>query len=144
MTRAKVGDQVTIHFSAFLDDGTELESTEAKEPFQFVLGAGDVIAGLDGAVVGMSVGDKKISTLKPAEAFGERSAELIRPTAKSQFGDDMDLTPGARVGAKTPEGEIIELTVLSVEGDQVMLDANHPLAGLDVTYRIELIKVNSR
>lgn len=142
MSKAKATDTVTIHFSAHLDDGTELENTLSKEPFSFQLGTGAVVPGLEAAVLGMATGERKIASLKPAEAFGERRDDLIQSAARTLFGEDMELAVGARVGAETPDGETIELTILSLTEDEVVLDANHPLAGMDVTYRIELLSIS--
>lgn len=139
--KAVLGDTVAIHFAALLDDGTEIESSVGSEPLRFVIGSGAVVPGLDEEVRGMKVGDKRIAVLKPQDAFGARRDDLIMKVPTSSLPDDLDLTPGKRIGAKTPEGETLEMNVLAIEGASVVLDANHPFAGLDITFRIELLSV---
>lgn len=141
MISASPGDTVSIHFTAFLSDSTEIDTTTGSKPHTFVVGSGAVLPGLDEAVQGMTEGSSKIALLKPADAFGERLEELIRPAPLSLFDDDLEIVPGKRIGANTPDGEVIEMNVVAVEGDQVILDANHPFAGLEITFRIELISI---
>ena len=134
--KARLGDSVTIHFIALLDDGTQIETTMGSEPLTFVVGSG-----LDEEVRGMKAGDNRIAVLKPDDAFGHKREDLIVRAPVATFPDDIDLTPGKRIGAKTPDGETIEMNVLAIEGDQAVLDANHPFAGLDITFRIDMISV---
>ncbi len=141
--KARLGDSVTIHFIALLDDGTQIETTIGSEPLTFVVGSGAVVAGLDEEVRGMKAGDNRIAVLKPDDAFGQKREDLIVRTPVATFPDDIDLTPGKRIGAKTPDGELIEMNVLAIEGDQAVLDANHPFAGLDITFRIDMISVKT-
>lgn len=143
--KALLGDKVVIHFTALLDDGTEIETSVGSQPLSFVVGSGAVVPGLDEEVRGLKAGDKRVAVLKPADAFGSRRDDLIMKVPASSLPGDLDLTPGKRIGAKTPEGETIEMNVLALEGEgegeQVVLDANHPFAGLDITFRIEIISV---
>jgi peptidylprolyl isomerase len=144
MTSASPGDTVSIHFTAFLSDGTEIDTTAGSPPHTFVVGSGAVLPGLDEAVQGMKQGSSKIALLKPVDAFGERLEELVRPAPLSLFGDGLEIVPGKRIGANTPDGEVIEMNVIAVEGDQVILDANHPFAGLEITFRIEMVSIKKR
>lgn len=139
--KAELGDEVTIHFTALLDDGTQIETTTGSEPLTFVVGSGAVVAGLDEEVRGMRPGDNRIAVLKPGDAFGSKRDDLIIRQSISAFPKNIDLTPGKRIGAKTPDGDLIEMNVVAIEGDQAVLDANHPFAGLDITFRIEMISV---
>lgn len=139
--KVALGSRITIHFAALLDDGTEIESTAGAKPLDFVVGSGSVVPGLDEEVRGMKAGDKRIAVLKPEDAFGPRLNDLIKTVPVSSLPEDLDLTPGKRIGARTKDGELIEMDVLAVDGDNVTLDANHPFAGLDITFRIEVISV---
>jgi peptidylprolyl isomerase len=139
--KAALGDRITIHFAALLDDGTQIESTKGARPLDFVVGSGTVLPGLDEEVRGMKAGDKRVAVLKPEDAFGPRLEDLIKTVPISSLPEDLDLTPGKRIGARTKEDELIEMDVLAIEGDNVTLDANHPFAGLDITFRIEVISV---
>lgn len=139
--KAGLGDSITIHFTALLDDGTEIETTRGAEPLTFVVGSGAVVAGLDEEVRGMKPGDNRVAVLKPEDAFGHKRDDLIVKAPISTFPKNIDVSPGKRIGAKTPDGELIEMNVVAIEGEEAVLDANHPFAGLDITFRIEIISV---
>ena len=141
MSQAKSGDTVKIHYTGTLDDGSEFDSSAGREPLEFSLGAGQVIAGFDSAVGGMTVGDSKTVTIPAGEAYGERHEQLIQQVAKSSLPDDMKPEVGTQLQSQSPDGQIMNLVVSEVADDTVTLDGNHPLAGQALTFAIELVAI---
>jgi peptidylprolyl isomerase len=141
MSQAKSGDTVRVHYQGTLDDGAEFDSSAGREPLQFTVGSGQVIAGFDGATIGMAVGEKKTVNIPCGEAYGAHDPEQVREIERGQIPDNVDLTPGAQLQASTPDGQQLLLTVVSTTDAMVTLDANHPLAGKDLTFEIELVEI---
>ncbi|HZD24865.1 MAG TPA: peptidylprolyl isomerase [Alphaproteobacteria bacterium] len=139
---AKSGDTVAVHYTGTLSDGSEFDSSAGGEPISFTIGEGQVISGFEEAVVGMNPGEAKDITIPAEEAYGERRPELVQQVGRDQIPSEIDLQPGVRLQAQTPNGETLVLTVTDVVDDQVTLDANHPLAGEDLSFRLELVKVD--
>jgi peptidylprolyl isomerase len=139
---AKNGDTVQVNYTGKLADGTVFDSSlgEGREPLEFTLGQGQLIPGFEKAVLGMKVGQKKTVTISPAEAYGPHRDDLVIQM------DRQDLPVGAnpQVGQQLPmvrNNRLVLVTVLKVEGDTVTLDFNNPLAGKDLTFDIELLKI---
>ncbi len=141
MSQAKVGDSVKVHYQGTLDDGTEFDSSASRDPLQFTLGSGDVIPGFERAVVGMAVDDKKTVQIPCAEAYGVHDPKHIREIARDQLPADIDISIGAQLQAETADGGRLLLTVVASDDVTVTLDANHPLAGKDLTFEIELVAI---
>ena len=141
MTQAKSGDTVRIHYTGTLDDGTQFDSSAGRDPLEFALGSGQVIAGFDNAVDGMSVGESKSVTIPPAEAYGERHEQLVQQVPKSALPDEIDPTVGMQLQSRSPEGQVMNLIVTDVDEQTVTVDANHPLAGQALTFAIELVEI---
>lgn len=143
MSAAKHGDTVRIHYTGTLDDGSEFDSSRAREPLQFELGSGQVIAGFDAAVTGMEVGETKTETIPADMAYG-----TVNPDAKQVFPRDkipanITLELGTKLQLQSAQGHPIMVTVTEVTEETVVLDANHELAGKDLTFEIELVEIAS-
>lgn len=141
MTQAKTGDTATIHYEGKLSDGMVFDSSRERQPLSFELGAKQVIAGFDAAVQGMSVGDRKAVEIEPAQAYGDRRAELIFRVNRKQVPTNLPLEVGSQLQLPTANGQAVPVMVVELQGDQVTLDGNHPLAGETLTFEIELIAI---
>jgi peptidylprolyl isomerase len=141
MSQAKTGDTVTVQYTGTLEDGTVFDSSQNREPLTFTIGSGDLIPGFEKAVVGMEPGQTRTATFAPDEAYGERSDELVFSIPRDQLPDEVDPEVGDRLEAKDPDGNRFTVSVAALDGDTVTLDANHPLAGRDLTFEIELVEI---
>ena len=143
MSQAKSGDTVKIHYKGTLDDGTQFDSSEDRDPLEFELGSGQVIPGFDTAVEGMSVGESKNVRLEPEEAYGPRHDQLVQEVERNVLPDDLDPKEGMALQSQSPEGQVMQLMVTAVSETTITLDANHPLAGQALSFEIELVDIDS-
>lgn len=141
MSQAKSGDTVKIHYTGTLDDGTEFDSSAGREPLEFAIGSGQVILGFDSAVDGMTVGDNKTVTIPAGEAYGERHDQLVQEVPKTALPEDMKPELGMQLQSQGPDGQVMYLLVTAVEVESITVDGNHPLAGLALTFAIELVEI---
>lgn len=141
MPEAKKGDQVSIHYTGRLNDGTVFDSSDGSDPLVFVLGTGQVIPGFENAVMGMNAGDSKTVKIAAREAYGSRQEDLVMNVDRGQIPEDLDIEVGQRLQMEKPDGETMRVTVTGVTDEIVTLDANHPLAGEDLTFDITLVKI---
>jgi FKBP-type peptidyl-prolyl cis-trans isomerase SlpA len=135
------GSKVTLHLSLTTIDKSELLSTFGEEPETLVMGDGSLPAGLELALYGLKPGAEQTLVLTPEQAFGSHTDDKIHRLSRSDFPTDMELKAGNIVGFVTPEGEEMAGTLLKIEEDEVRVDFNHPLAGMDVVFRVEIIDV---
>ena len=142
MTQVKTGDTVRIHYTGTLNDGTTFDSSAGRDPLQFEVGSGQIIPGLDKEIPGMAVGDKKTVNIPAAEAYGEVNPQMQQAIPRAQIPAEIPVEVGARLQMQTPEGQVIPVVVAAVDEQSVTLDANHPLAGKDLTFDIELVSIN--
>ena len=138
--QAKPGDRVRIHYTGTLRDGSVFDSSAGRDPLEFTVGAGMVIAGFDRAVTGMTVGERKTVSIPAGQAYGERSDALVRAVPREQFPDHLQPSVGdqLRMGQA---GRTMVVTVREVSDEGVVLDANHPLAGEELTFALELVEI---
>lgn len=142
MTEAKAGDTVQVHYRGTLKDGSEFDSSAGREPLSFTVGGGQVIGGFDDAVMGMVIGDKKTVEIACAEAYGPQREDLINQIERERIPEHIELAEGLQLQAGGPGGgQPSVVTVISFDEITVTLDANHPLAGKDLTFEIELVAV---
>lgn len=141
MRQAKNGDVVRVHYKGRLTDGTEFDSSEGRDPLEFQVGGGQVIPGFEKQVEGMEIGEVSTITIAADEAYGARDERQVQSVPRSSMPADLDLQIGTRLTATTREGKQIPLTVTQIEDDQIIVDANHPLAGQDLVFDIELIEI---
>ena len=141
MSTAENGNTVKVHYKGTLNDGTVFDSSyERAEPLGFTLGSGDMIPGFNDAVVGMTVGQTKSVTLTPDQAYGQSDPTRIGEVEKSNFPDDFEFAKGTPVQSQTPQGPVFG-TIYEVKDSTVMIDFNHPMAGKDLNFEIELVDV---
>jgi peptidylprolyl isomerase len=142
MTTAKSGDTVKIHYTGTLDNGTQFDSSEGREPLEFALGGGQVIPGFDKAVDGMAVGESKTVTIPAEEAYGQRHEQLVQEVPKSALPDEMEPSVGMQLQSQSPDGQVMNLVITEVADESITVDANHPLAGQALTFAIELVAID--
>lgn len=130
---------VSIHYTLTNAGGETLDSSVGAEPLVYLHGAGNIIPGLENALTGKSAGDKFNVTIEPEEAYGEKRAEMIQVVSKSMFGD-MPVEEGMQFHAEVSHGPGI-ITVIHIDGDDVTIDGNHPLAGEALTFDVEVMNV---
>jgi len=141
VAQAKKGDQVSVHYTGRLDDGTVFDSSDQGEPLVFVLGTSQVIPGFENAIVGMNIGDSKTIRIAAGDAYGSRHDELVMNVDRGQIPPELEIEVGQRLQMEKPDGETLRVTVTSVNEDMVTLDGNHPLAGEDLTFDITLVSI---
>jgi peptidylprolyl isomerase len=141
MSNAASGDRVKIHYTGKLQDGTEFDSSAGRDPLEFELGSGQVIAGFDKAVEGMAVGDSKSVTIPPEDAYGPREDRMVQDVPKSALPEDLTPTEGMALQTRDQNGNAMRLTVTAVKEDSITVDANHPLAGKVLNFDIELVAI---
>ncbi|GAA0295397.1 FKBP-type peptidyl-prolyl cis-trans isomerase [Rhodovulum strictum] len=141
MTEVKPGDTVRIHYTGTLPDGSTFDSSEGREPLEFTVGSGQIIAGLDAALPGMRAGDRKTIEVPCADAYGARNPDACHAIPRAYVPDDMPMEIGTRLEVTTPQGQAMAVTVAEVTETEVVLDANHPLAGEDLIFAIELVSI---
>jgi len=142
MSRAKPGDTVKIHYKGSLNDGTVFDSSEGREPLEFKIGEGDIIPGVEEAVIGMKPDEVKTATVPPEKAYGDYREEMVVEVDKSQFPEHIDPSVGQQLELRQSDGQTVVVRVTDVSEENVKLDANHPLAGKDLTFEIELKKID--
>ena len=142
MSEVKKGDKVKVHYTGKLNDGSVFDSSANREPLEFEVGAGMMIAGFDSAVSGMKVGDKKVAEIPAAEAYGEKNDEMVVSVPKAQLPPDLKPEIGQQLSMQQPNGQAIPVVVTNVEEETIEIDANHPLAGKDLIFDIELVEIN--
>ena len=141
MTQAKKGDKVQVNYKGYLDDGTIFDSSEGKNPLDVTLGSGAVIPGFDAALTGMEVGDKKTVKIPMDQAYGNHNAEMVMQIPKSQIPPDLKPEIGDKLQVGGPSGELIAVVVVDIDDEFIVLDANPPLAGKDLTFDLELVAI---
>ena len=141
MTQVKSGDTVRIHYTGTLTDGTTFDSSQGRDPLEFTVGSGQIIPGLDSAIPGMTVGDKKTVAVPAEDAYGASNPDARQDVPRAEIPADIPLDLGTQLQVQAPDGQVLPVTVVAVTEEVVTLDANHPLAGKDLTFDIELVEI---
>ncbi len=141
MSQAARGDTVRVHYTGKLEDGSVFDTSADRDPLEFTIGAGQTIAGFDEAVVGMETGDSKTTTVPADRAYGARREDMVVAVERERLPNKFQAAVGDRLQTRLDTGQVIEMTILELTDEQVVLDANHPLAGKDLTFDIQLIEV---
>ena len=141
MTMVKPGDTLRIHYTGTLSDGTVFDSSDGRDPLEFTLGAGQVIAGLDAGLEGMRVGEARTLTIPADQAYGAHDPAGRQAVPREQVPPGLSLEIGTVLELTLPEGRVMPVTVAEVTDEAGILDANHPLAGQDLTFVVEMMEI---
>ena len=141
MQQVKSGDKVKVHYHGKLTNGETFDSSEGRQPLAFEVGSGMVIKGFDDGVTGMSVGEKKTIHIPFGEAYGPRNPEMVIEMPKDRFPKDMEIEVGMPLAMNDGQGQQFQVVIQEIKETVVMLDANHPLAGQDLIFDIELVEI---
>ena len=141
MSQVKSGDKIKVHYHGKLTNGETFDSSAGREPLAFEVGSGMVIKGFDDGVTGMVVGEKKTIQIPFMDAYGPRNPEMVIEMPKDRFPADMELELGMPLVMSDGQGQQFQVTIVEIKEAAVMLDANHPLAGQDLTFDLELVEI---
>jgi len=141
MTQAKSGDTVKVHYTGTLSDNTEFDSSQGGEPLSFTIGQNMVIPGFENGVVGMKVGESKKVSIPADQAYGPYNNGLVAAVPRSQVPPELDVSVGMVLQVRSTEGGLARAIVRDVSENEITLDLNHPLAGQDLTFEIELVEI---
>ncbi|MCX6830012.1 MAG: peptidylprolyl isomerase [candidate division Zixibacteria bacterium] len=141
MTQAKHGDTVKVHYTGRFDDGQVFDSSSGREPLQFTIGQGQIIPGFEAAVVGMVPGQTKTEKIPSDQAYGNHDQNMVAEIERKLVPEGLNPEIGQELEMEHPNGETIPVIVTNVNESHVTIDANHPLAGKDLTFDIELLEI---
>jgi len=141
MARAKTGDTVKVHYTGKLDDGTVFYTSIGRKPVEFTIGGELIIPALEQAVVGMSLGESRTAKIPADDAYGPHREDLVRTIERSNFPEKLEPEVGQRLNLSDTKGREIMVTVTDFTESSVTLDANHPLAGEDLVFDIQLVEI---
>lgn len=141
MTNAQKGDKVQVHYVGKLDDGSVFDTSANSNPLEFTIGDGTIILGFEEAIIGMQEGEKKSFTLNPEDAYGPYYNERVIIINKSQLPPDLDPQIGDKLQGQQPDGSVVLFSVIEKNGEEITLDGNHPLAGKNLTFEIDVVKI---
>jgi peptidylprolyl isomerase len=142
MKQAQQGDTVKVHYKGTLDNGVEFDTSEGGDPLQFTIGDGAVIPGFETAIIGMKTNEAKTITIPSAEAYGERDPESVFSIERGRLPEDMEPEVGDQLQMTQEDGGIFVVQVTEINDKNVTLDANHPLAGEDLTFELKLVEIS--
>jgi len=135
------GTRVLVHYTGTLDDGTQFDSSRDREPLEVIIGEGMVIPGFEKAIVGLAPGQSVTVTIPEEEAYGPHNEEMLVRIPKASFPPEIKPVVGEQLVLRTPEGHEVPAYIVEVDEEEATLDANHPLAGLALTFEIELVSI---
>jgi FKBP-type peptidyl-prolyl cis-trans isomerase 2 len=141
MAAAKAGDSIRVHYTGTLEDGAVFDSSVERDPLEFTIGENQVIAGFEQAAIGMETGDSKIVKIVSEEAYGAHNPDMIATIERERLPENMEPQIGQQVQMRQAEGQLVMVTVTGVSEKDVTLDANHPLAGKNLSFDIELVEI---
>jgi len=141
MEKAKADDTVKVHYTGKFEDGTIFDSSAGRDPLEFTLGKRMVIAGFEAAALGMSPGETKTVKIPAEEAYGPRHEEMVMEVARASMPVEIEPQVGQVLQIGSSQDQMIQLVVAEVTEESVILDANHPLAGIDLVFEIELVEI---
>jgi len=139
MRQVTNGDKVRVHYVGTFPDGTEFDSSTERGPIEVTVGNGEVVAGFENALIGMAEGESKSVTLEPENAYGPHDPELLHVVERSRIPAEIDLQVGTLLQASNDSGHQVNLQVVALEGDDVTMDANHPMAGKTLNFELSLV-----
>lgn len=133
------GNFVQVHYTGTFDDGTVFDSSEGKDPLEVLAGNGMLIKGFDEALIGMTDGEKKEITIESKDAYGDPNEMLVQKVPRKELSDEVTPEVGMVLGVKAPNGQVFPATITEVSDEEITLDANHPLAGKTLHFKLELV-----
>jgi peptidylprolyl isomerase len=139
--QVEAGNHVVLHLTGKTENDEVFATTRGEQPLEFTIGEGKVIPGVENGVLGMQIGESRILTVPPEDAFGVRRAELVSTVKKEDFPDSIRPSVGQKLQIKTEDDQPTEVRVTKIEADDVTLDANHPLAGQTLKFEIDLLAI---
>ncbi len=143
MSKVKANDTVAVHYTGKLTNGQVFDSSEGKEPLKVTLGQGNFIPGFEKGLLDMAVKEKKTVTIPKEEAYGEAREELFQAIKNEELPDSIKPEVGMGLVARNPDGSERQLRVAEVHEDHIVIDANHPLAGHDLIFELEVVEIES-
>lgn len=141
VAKAKEGDTVQVHYTGKLKDGTVFDTSQDREPLRFTIGEQRVIPGFEQAVVGMEPGDTKTEELSPEDAYGQHRKDMVMELDRDQLPDNLEPKVGQQLQLRMQNGQEVPVVITELSDESVTIDANHPLAGKDLVFEIELIDI---
>ena len=141
MEQVKSGDSVKVYYTGKLEDGTVFDASEENEPLEFVVGSGSLIPGFEQAVVGMAPGESKVERIPADQAYGQYQEEMVMQIDREYMPPDFEPEIGQQLEIQRSSGEVISVVVTDISDAAVTLDANHPLAGMDLIFEIQLLEI---
>jgi peptidylprolyl isomerase len=141
MTQAQSGDMVKVHYTGRLADGTIFETSRQRDPLEFTLGGGDILPGVEQAIVGMTAGESKTITIPAAHAYGPHQPERVVELERHHLPPDLHPEVGQHLHMQRQDGETLEVVVTALTEEHITLDANHPLAGHDLSFDLQLVEI---
>ncbi|HTO37497.1 MAG TPA: peptidylprolyl isomerase [Brumimicrobium sp.] len=141
MSQVKKNDQIKVHYTGKLTNGEVFDSSVGREPLEFTVGAGQMIPGFDTGVLDMKLNEKKVIEIPSAEAYGEKREDLMQEVPKIHLPQDMQPEVGMQLMAQLPDGGQQPLVVTEVKEETIIVDANHPLAGKDLVFEVEVVEI---
>jgi len=141
MSQVKENDTVKVHYTGKLTDGQVFDTSEGKDPIEFTLGQGQLIPGFEKGLLDMKVNEKKTITIPKEEAYGDPREDLVQEVEKSQLPEEIKPEVGMGLVSKTPDGREMNLVVAEVKEETIVVDGNHPLAGKDLVFDLEVVEI---
>ena len=141
MSQVKANNTIKVNYTGKLADGQVFDTSEGKEPIEFVLGQGRLIPGFEKGLIDMKLNEKKTIEISKDEAYGEVNKDLIQEISRTQIPQDMEPKVGMGLVSKTPEGQEINLMIIEVKEESIVIDGNHPLAGRDLVFDVEIVEI---
>lgn len=141
MSQVKQNDTVRVHYTGKLTDGQVFDSSLEREPIEFTMGQGQLIPGFEKGLLDMKVNEKKTIEIPAEEAYGEPRAELVQEVDKNQLPEEIKPEPGMGLVSKSPDGREMNLVVKEVKDETIVVDGNHPLAGKDLVFDLEVVEI---
>lgn len=142
MYKIKNGDTISVHYKGTLTSGEVFDSSLDREPLKFTLGKDQLIPGFEHAILGLSVGEKVTTNIPSKEAYGEHNSEMVLQVPNNQLPPELDAQIGMQLQLNQPNGQVIPVQITQVKAEMVTIDANHPLAGEDLKFDIEIIEIH--
>jgi peptidylprolyl isomerase len=139
--QVKSGDVVRVHYTGTLEDGSQFDSSVGRAPLEFTVGAGQMIAGFDAGVVGMAVGEKKTILIDPDHGYGQKDPTAIIEFPSSNIPEGMTVEVGMKLNLQNQYGQPVPVVVMEVKEEVIVMDANHFLAGKDLTFEVEIVEI---